>query len=229
MTARHKLVTTLTLVAVVLGFLLALQYRQHQSSLASGIISVTSNDPQERKLQSELNALKASNAAIQARLSRASAALTGYEVKSAGSSAATRRLEKRLEAERILSGITPVTGMGVAVTLMDGQGANTEQVLTHDWDIRQVINEFFTAGSEAVTINGYRVVATSGIYCTGPVVRINNHRIAAPFLIEAIGDPQALSSALTIQGGILDLLRARGVNASTPQTKQSITMPAFTG
>ncbi|MCL6548792.1 MAG: DUF881 domain-containing protein, partial [Alicyclobacillus sp.] len=84
------------------------------------------------------------------------------------------------------------------------------------------------AGAEAVSINHYRVVATSGIYCTGPVVRINDHRIGAPFLIEAIGDPQALQSALQIQGGILDALRARGLNVSDPQVETSITMPAFT-
>jgi uncharacterized protein YlxW (UPF0749 family) len=115
---------------------------------------------------------------------------------------------------------------------MDGTavpGSNPEQFLTHDWDIRSVINELFTAGAEAVSINGYRVVATSGVFCTGPVVRVNDHRIGAPFTIEAIGDPQALKSTLTMQGGILDLLRSRGVNVSDPQMVQVIKMPPFTG
>lgn len=227
--ARINLVTSLTVVSMVLGFLVAVQYRQSQSSGTSGSAAVLLNDPQQKRLLAELNAVRANSSAVQRQLARVSAQLTAYEAKSAGTSAQMKRMEKRLQSERILSGITPVTGPGVAVTLMDGQGANTEQVLTHDWDVRQVINELFTAGSEAVSINGYRVVSTSGIYCTGPVVRINNHRIGAPFLIEAIGDPTALSSALDITGGILDSLRARGVNASPPQTERTITMPAFAG
>ncbi len=222
---RWNLVVSLSVVSMALGFLLAVQYRQHQDAVTSGVVVV--NDPEQRKLQYELNALNRTSATLQREISITSSRLTSYENQTAGSSREMRRVEQRLEAERILSGTTPVEGPGVRVTLMDGQGLNTEQVLTHDWDVRQVINELFTAGAEAVSINGYRVVATSGIYCTGPVVRINNHSIGAPFLIEAIGNPQTLSSALNISGGILDILRARGVNASTPQTQTLLTMPAF--
>lgn len=222
---RWNLVVSLSVVSMALGFLLAVQYRQHQDAVTSGVVVV--NDPEQRKLQYELNALNRTSATLQREISLTSSRLTSYENQTAGSSREMRRVEQRLEAERILSGTTPVEGPGVRVTLMDGQGLNTEQVLTHDWDVRQVINELFTAGAEAVSINGYRVVATSGIYCTGPVVRINNHSIGAPFLIEAIGNPQTLSSALNISGGILDILRARGVNASTPQTQTLLTMPAF--
>lgn len=222
---KWNLVVSLSIVSMALGFLLAVQYRQHQDATKSGL--VVANDPEQRKLQYELDALNTTSANLQHEIASTSAKLTSYENQTAGSSQQMRRVEKKLEAERILSGTAPVAGPGVSVTLMDGQGINTEQVLTHDWDIRQVINELFTAGAEAVSINGYRVVATSGIYCTGPVVRINNHSIGAPFLIEAIGNPQTLSSALNIAGGILDVLRARGVNASTPQTQTSLTMPAF--
>ncbi len=222
---RWNLVVSLSVVSMALGFLLAVQYRQYQDAVTSGVVVV--NDPEQRKLQYELNALNRTSATLQREISLTSSRLTSYENQTAGSSREMRRVEQRLEAERILSGTTPVEGPGVRVTLMDGQGLNTEQVLTHDWDVRQVINELFTAGAEAVSINGYRVVATSGIYCTGPVVRINNHSIGAPFLIEAIGNSQTLSSALNISGGILDILRARGVNASTPQTQTLLTMPAF--
>ena len=80
-----------------------------------------------------------------------------------------------------------------------------------------------------MSINDYRVVATSAIFCTGPVVRVNDHRLAPPFVITAIGDPKTLQSALDIQGGVLDALRARNLRVSEPQQVQLITMPAFTG
>lgn len=227
--SKLNLVTSLTIVSMVLGLILAVQYRQNRTTRQEQAANVILNDPQQKRLVSELGAVRSNNERLQHQLAAVSARLTRYENRSVGYTAEDKHLESELESARILSGVTPVTGSGVAITLMDGQGADTEQVLTHDWDIRQVINELFTAGAEAVSINGYRVVATSGISCIGPVVKINNHRIGAPFLLEAIGDPNTLASALNIPGGILDSLRSRGVNASSPQVQTDIHMSAFAG
>ncbi|GGI97260.1 hypothetical protein GCM10010885_03540 [Alicyclobacillus cellulosilyticus] len=230
MTGRAQWAVSLTLASLVLGFMMALQYRQTQTGRLDAI-SVHAYGTEEKRLQNELAALKEANARAEQQLARLTAQLAAYEKEMAGSNSQLARLQQRLQQERILAGLTPVEGPGVSVVLMDGIAVNsdTEQVLTHDWDVRSVINELFTAGAEAVSINGYRVVATSGIFCTGPVVRINGHRIGAPFTIEAIGDPHTLKSALEIQGGILDALRARGVNVSAPTMEDDIKMPAFTG
>lgn len=229
MRTRTKLALSLSVVAMVLGFMVAVQYKQQTARGSAG--NFTSSDPQQKQMTAELAALKASNASAQKQLAKLTGQLSSFEQASTGGNTALQQLQQRLQDERILAGVTPVTGPGISVTLMDGvaSGDNTEQVLTHDWDVRSVINELFTAGAEAVSINGYRVVATSGIFCTGPVVKINDHRIGAPFTIYAIGDAKALKSALTIQGGILDSLRQRGVNVSEPKALQNINMPAYTG
>ncbi|MCL6453067.1 MAG: DUF881 domain-containing protein [Alicyclobacillus sp.] len=228
--ARLRLSLSLSAVSVVLGFMVAVQYKQQVAQHPAGL-ALTTHDPQQRQLASQLADLQASNAKAQQELSQLTSELSNYEQASAGKDQALQSLQERLQDERILAGVTPVEGPGVSVTLMDGlaTGSDVESVLTHDWDIRSVVNELFTAGAEAVSINGYRVVATSGIFCTGPVVEVNDHRIGAPFTITAIGDPQALQSALEIQGGVLDSLRARGVNVSTPKTLSNITMPAYVG
>ena len=228
MRTRTKLALSLSVVSMVLGFMVAVQYKQQVHTTS---FTFFSGDPQQKQLMAELTALKQSNSNAEAELAALTGQISTYEQQSTGGNAALQTLQQKLQDERILAGVSPVAGPGVSVTLMDGvaTGNNVEQVLTHDWDIRSVINELFTAGAEAVSINGYRVVATSGIFCTGPVVEINDHRIGAPFTIYAIGDPQALKSALTIQGGILDSLRQRGVNASEPQEMQTISMPAYTG
>lgn len=229
--ARMKLTLSLTVVSMVLGFMVSLQYRETTSSRQAAGGSLTTSDVEEKRMQSEVVALKSANANAQQQLATVTTQIAAYEKKSAGSNQRLQQLQSKLEDERILAGLTPVSGPGVSVTLMDGiaSGSNVESVLTHDWDVRSVINELFTAGAEAVSINNYRVVATSAIYCTGPVVKVNDHRIGAPFVIEAIGDPKALQSALDIQGGILDQLRARNLQVSEPQQVPSITMPAFTG
>ncbi|WP_303799364.1 DUF881 domain-containing protein [Alicyclobacillus macrosporangiidus] len=225
---RTKLTLSLTVVAVVLGFMISVQYKQQASARVTPV--PMARDTDEQRMVAQLDALKQANAQAQKELADITSKLSVYEKQSAGSDGSLKQLQQMLQDERILAGLTAVTGPGVSVTLMDGvaKGGDVSQYLTHDWDIRSVINELFTAGAEAVSINGYRVVATSGVFCTGPVVRVNDHRIGAPFVIQAIGDPQTLKSALTQQGGVLDALRQRGVNVSDPQIQQVIKMPPFT-
>jgi uncharacterized protein YlxW (UPF0749 family) len=226
---RMQLMVSLTVVSMVLGFMVALQYQQVESRRKSDSDLTVTADTEQSQLRAELATLERANKDALVQLSKINAELSSFEERSAGSNDRLKRLQARLERERILAGTTAVTGPGISITIMDGTGPDAEQVLTHDWDVRSVINELFTAGAEAVSINGYRVVATSGIFCTGPVVRINDHKISAPFVIQAIGDGQTLKSALEAPGMLLDVLRSRGLNVSDPKIETSITMPAFSG
>ncbi|WAH35530.1 DUF881 domain-containing protein [Alicyclobacillus dauci] len=229
MKTTTKLTLSLTVVSVVLGFMVSLGYRQTELSARLGSADA-GGSAVNRQLNTRLTDLKKSNQDAEQQLAKVTADLSTYEQKSTGSSQALKQLQTRLQDERILAGITPVHGPGISVTMMDGgaSGTDIEQILTHDWNVRSVVNELFTAGAEAVSINNYRVVATSAVECQGPVVSVNSHRLGAPFEIDAIGDPNTLKSALQIQGGILDQLRQQGLKVSTPQVKSDIQMPAYT-
>lgn len=229
MKTRTKLALSLTVVSTVLGFMISLQYRQAETAAALGVDD-SATTAIDSRLQSQLAALKTANNNAETELAAVMTELSKYEEASTGSNQSLQDLQTRLQDERILAGVTPVEGPGITVTLMDGAGGtDVEQILTHDWNVRSVMNELFTAGAEAVSINGYRVVATSAVECQGPVVSVNDHRLGAPFTIEAIGDPDTLKSALDIPGGILDELRANGLQVSDPQIESHIVMPAFTG
>lgn len=220
---------SLTTVSLVLGFMVSLGYRQNRVASSLGVL-VTGSSAVNKQLTQRLTALKESNQEADQQLAAVTEEINQFEEKSAGSSQALKNLQTRLTAERILAGITPVHGPGISLTMTDGgsNGSDVEQILTHDWNVRSVVNELFTAGAEAVTINDYRVVATSAVECQGPVVSVNGHRLGAPFQIEAIGDPTTLKSALDIPGGILDALRQQGLQVSEPQIETDIDMPAYT-
>ncbi len=230
MHTRGKLALSLTVVSLVLGFMVALQYKQAEPASVLGL-GVGTSTAEEKHLFAELSTLKTANNEAETELANVTSQVSKFERKSVGTSSGLKNMETVLQDERILAGVTPVYGPGISVTLMDGAatGSDVEQVLTHDWNVRNVINELFTAGAEAISINGYRVVATSGVFCRGPVVTVNDHRLGAPFVIEAIGDPQTLNSALEIQGGILDLLRGNGLRVSNPTMVTKLEMPAYTG
>lgn len=78
--------------------------------------------------------------------------------------------------------------------------------IIHDSDLLSVINELRSAGAEAVSLNGERIMATSEIRCTGAVVTVNGRRYAAPYVIYAIGDATTLYNALTMRNGVVDVL-----------------------
>ena len=110
----------------------------------------------------------------------------------------------------MVAGLTDVEGPGVMVILQDSTATNTSgeeaDYLIHDSDLLSVINELRDAGAQALSLNGERILATSEIRCAGSVVLINGQRVAAPFVLYAIGDPTTLYNALTMRGGVVDVL-----------------------
>jgi uncharacterized protein YlxW (UPF0749 family) len=104
-------------------------------------------------------------------------------------------LKSELERQRLLAGLVPVQGPGVAVTLDDSQaqiplGADANTYIIHEHDLRDIVNLLWMAGSEAVAINDQRLVANSSIYCVGSVVMVNDTRLSPPYVIRAIGNPR---------------------------------------
>ena len=101
-------------------------------------------------------------------------------------------------------------GPGVAVGVRDSTAVNVTgdeaDYLIHDNDIMSVINELRSAGAEAISLNGERILATSEVRCTGAVVTVNGRRYAAPYIIMAIGDKDTLYGALTMRNGVVDVL-----------------------
>ncbi|GAV21780.1 DUF881 domain-containing protein [Carboxydothermus pertinax] len=114
---------------------------------------------------------------------------------------------------QILAGTLAVEGRGIEVILDDAKkplttDENPNLYVIHDADVLLVLNELRAAGAEALGINGERVTAMTEIRCIGPTILMNKtKRIAAPFVIQAIGNPDALRSSLMMPGGVYDQLK----------------------
>ena len=141
------------------------------------------------------------------RLSEATAALNQLQAEHDALLEQNETLEKTLkeyqdgtvgaEMEQLLrfAGLTAVSGPGVAVTMNDSStrgGGDMNAYLVHAEDLLAVVNELHAAGAEAVSINGQRMVGNSAITCAGSIVMVNGVRVAAPFEIKAVGEPDVL-------------------------------------
>lgn len=142
--------------------------------------------------------------------------------------------EQIVKANKLL-GLTEVKGPGVKIKLQDANVSsstalstdNLSVLVVHDIDVRCVINELKSAGAEAISINGQRIVSTSSIMCVGNVIEVNGQRIGTPFEILAIGLPEQLAN-LERPGGYLNTLKRYGIEASLEKSN-SITIPKYTG
>ena len=157
------------LVCVVLGFMIALQFRitldqkaslpyQRLEELASRLIDTE----RERDLLQEKVAQLESHA----------------QGSGTGDLKATELVRQR-------AGLVAMEGPGVVVTIDDSKikskaGDNQNLYIIHDDDLLRVINELRAAGAEVISINGQRLIATSEIRCAGPTLAVNKVRSAPP-------------------------------------------------
>lgn len=147
-------------------------------------------------------------------------------------------MKKELDDVSILAGLSKVKGPGITVVLDDtavieeinkNSGMNNPNVFViHDTDIISVINELSTAGAEAFSVNGQRIIATTEIRCVGPLIQVNGVQLSPPFTISAIGEPTKLRAALNLRGGIVSNMRSAKIDV-TIEEKEEIIIPEYTG
>lgn len=113
----------------------------------------------------------------------------------------------------ILAGTLPAEGPGVRVTVSDeGTGVGTNQLIDGLQELRD-------AGAEVIELNDKVRVVVSTALQDAPAggVLVDGTPIRAPYVIEAIGDPHTLDTALDFTGGFIDEVRAVGGKVTVQQ------------
>ncbi|WP_343994723.1 DUF881 domain-containing protein [Nocardioides dubius] len=114
------------------------------------------------------------------------------------------RTERR-KAERLAgpAGFGHVQGSGLRVVLSDSPSEvretsdeNINLLIVHQQDIQAVVNAMWRSGARAITVQGQRLVSTTGIKCAGNSVELQGIPYPQPFVIEAVGDPDVLEAGI---------------------------------
>jgi len=159
--------------------------------------------------------------------------LRAYEQGAAQGRVKLEALTRQLEQLRLLAGLTAVAGPGVVVEMNDSplplrSGDDPNTVILHYIDLQGVVNELWASGAEAVTINGERITASTGLTCVGTTILCNAKRMAPPYRILAIGDSAAMLAYLQRRDGVLEALRAFGFPVKVG-TAPRLLAPAYRG
>lgn len=111
-------------------------------------------------------------------------------------------LDAELTARSRQAGLAAVTGPALTVTLDDApsdvtaEGVDEDLLVVHQQDIQSIVNLLWAGGAEAITIQGQRVISTTGIKCVGNTVVLHGVPYAPPYKISAIGDQTRLRQTL---------------------------------
>ena len=215
-------------VFAIVGFLLASQLQ----SVRSNTQAAAANTARLETLQELYNQEMDRAEALEQQLAQTQQDLEHYRDQASQGSAQGQALRLEVERLEMAAGLAEVTGPGVTVILSDSSVINTTgdeaDYLIHDSDLLNVVNELRSAGAEAISLNGERLLATSAIRCTGPVVTVNGRQYAAPYVIFAIGDPITLYNALTMRNGVVDILSQWKIQVQVTVSDQ-LTIPKYQG
>jgi uncharacterized protein YlxW (UPF0749 family) len=119
-----------------------------------------------------------------------------------------QRLQTQVDRLKRPAGFTPIAGPGLTVVLsdapksmIDAATANPgpvtpDELVVHQQDIQAVVNALWAGGAVAMTIQGQRVISTTGIKCVGNTVMLHGVPYSPPYRIAAIGDTNALQTGL---------------------------------
>lgn len=133
----------------------------------------------------------------------------------------------RLQRLQVHTGFVPVRGGGVRVTVDDAEGSDPNGIVK-DYDLALLANALWSAGAEAVTINGQRLTPMSAIRTSGPAIEVNGVGIAPPYTVLAVGDPGRLEANFydTSSGlAFADLTRTYGMSF-TMENAEELTLPS---
>jgi uncharacterized protein YlxW (UPF0749 family) len=101
----------------------------------------------------------------------------------------------------------------------------------HQQDIQAVVNALWAGGAEAMTIQGQRVISTTGIKCVGNTVVLHGVPYSPPYRIAAIGNPAELQASLDASDYIdayLTVVESHGLGYEVIPTGR-LELPAYRG
>ncbi len=219
---KKRMVQTavMTVACVLLGIIIAFQYKSIQESESYTSTQLTTiNDYQAQiiKLSNEIDLLQSENAELQSKLQLIDSGTNEEQI---------ANLKEELASLKQFAGVTKVTGQGVRVTV----NFNDEtKIASASAAIQMLINEIKAADAQALSVNGERIIATSEIRIVNSYIVINGRTYTQPLEILVIGKQSSLNSMLNMAGGIVSVLKSRYNADVTIETQDEIIINAYVG
>ncbi len=213
----------LAVVLVLVGIVFAVAYRKTMADAPDRVAARTALVDQIQRKRDQTEVKQATSDALRRQIG---------ELRARELDGETAALLRNLEGE---TGLAPVRGDGVRVTVGDGRPFVDPNTGKHDdgrildRELQGVVNSLWASGAEAVAINDQRLTAMSTIRAAGEAILVNDQPVANPYQIQAIGpdDMQPAFEATGIAKGMRQLATSIGVRFEVRQA-DAMTIAAAT-
>ncbi|KGK89481.1 hypothetical protein DP73_10600 [Desulfosporosinus sp. HMP52] len=217
---KRTLALPVTMVAIALGFLIALQAQTQKNVSAAEQIS----EQRMSQMKAVLTNSQEQNAQLQKEHQELSARLD-IARKQVGTDP---QLLVHLKQLQMLDGTQSVEGPGILISIDDRSNKVAFPLNTND--IATMINILKLAGAEAISINDQRVVGSTAIVLSGnSTILVNqvpvNRSEGVPYELSAIGDQATLMDYFSELEAVV--LKQRGMTVSI--SRKSLRIPSFKG
>ena len=121
-------------------------------------------------------------------------------------------LSSQISQLELATGLTPVSGSALRVSLDDAprepgeqlpDGVAPDDLVVHQQDVQSVVNAMWRGGAVAVQVMDQRIISTSAIRCVGNTLLLQGRVYSPPFVITAVGNTSDLQQALNDEPGVL--------------------------
>ncbi|MDH4140607.1 MAG: DUF881 domain-containing protein [Coriobacteriia bacterium] len=185
-----RLLASLAVGLLLVGFLLVAQWRGNQS------FTREIERQSDQDLAIIIQEITGVNVGLRDEVMRLEVRILDAERETKDTSELLNEAAEELDALKLMTGLDPAVGPGVLVRIED-----PEHVLLAQ-DFVALVHELRAGGAEAISVNGRRVTATSGFSEADGHVVLDGMRLTGGYVVEAIGDAGSLEQALTMPGGL---------------------------
>ncbi len=131
------------------------------------------------------------------------------------------------------AGASGVTGSGLRVKVSDASTIpddirDASAYRISDTDLQLLVNALWSAGAEAIAVNGNRVVATTSIRAAGETIVVNFRPLSPPYRLDAIGADSTAFGRSEIAVRMRRWHTLFGLGFST-RKNGNLTVPAYAG
>lgn len=190
---------SLVIVTTVLGIFISLQLKSINLE-NEGMTTIKKGE----QLKQELKALKNEEKQLQEQIKYTEEKIESY--KNNGEDPLVNNIKSEIKRYEELAGFTDIKGEGIKVTIESTSDKNevTSDSINYNYDLLlSMINKLNSAQAKAISVNGQRIIYDSYLHLNGDELYLKDIAIKQPFIIEAIGNKETLSSALQIKYGIV--------------------------
>lgn len=220
-----------SMMSLVLGFMIAMASVTTVANRQSRLQFL--NGDQQERIQSGPLDIQMEYSKLSSEVTKLQAENTKLENAVGSQTDSAKVLNQNLQDAKVFAGLTDLEGPGIVITLRDNPkqpvpGFESNDTI-HDIDVVKVVNELWSSGADAISVNNRRIGASTSIRCVGPVIHVDAVPIASPVVIRAIGDADTLMGGLNLPLGVLSEIRQTNPSMVQMEKASMLRLPAYSG